>query len=68
MTNEEMLAVIRVDTVGILELLEMLKEPVCYKHNGFIDLHEDQFMNDEDYRRLQFGKNGYVANLIEGPL
>ena len=50
----------------LLEALKAGHDVPC--HNSFLVLHEQEFMDEQTYRSLQFGKNGYVANLIEGSL
>ena len=49
---------------SLLESLEAEHEKPY--HNCFLDLHEQEFIDEETYRSLGFDNNGYVANLIDG--
>lgn len=50
----------------LLKSLKAERDMPC--HNSFLDLHEQEFMDEQTYSSLQFDENGYVANLIDDSL
>ncbi len=50
----------------LLKSLKAERDRPC--HNSFLDLHEQEFMDEQTYSSLQFDENGYVANLIDDSL